>query len=86
MGLIQKVGVGRAWGRGIPSLTFRAFYWGARRISHTSPRREPGDSGSLDHRPHPAQSPVAFMISSVRMIATPISDSPAISPLDTGTV
>jgi len=26
------------------------------------------------------------MISSVRMIATPISDSPAISPLDTGTV
>lgn len=36
--------------------------------------------------PHPAQRPVAFRISSVRMIATPISDSPAISPLDTGTV
>jgi len=36
--------------------------------------------------PYPAQRPVAFMISSVRMIATPISDSPAISPLDTGTV
>ena len=35
---------------------------------------------------HPAQRPVALMISSVRMIATPISDSPAISPLDTGTV
>ena len=28
MGLIQKVGVGLAWGRGIPSLTLRSFSWG----------------------------------------------------------
>ncbi len=39
-----------------------------------------------DSCPHPAQRPVALRISSVRMIATPISDSPAINPLDTGTV
>jgi len=42
--------------------------------------------GTPDPRGQPAHRPVALRISSVRMIPTPISDSPAIRPLDTGTV
>ena len=72
----------RLRGRGFLSLALRAWMASG---CHPSPQRKQGTAQQAIAR-YPAQRPVAFMISSVRMIATPISDSPAISPLDTGTV
>ena len=76
------------WGRrGFLSLALRAWMGaGVTREGAIQARSAGKGPARRTLGPHPAQRPVAFMISSVRMIATPISDSPAISPLDTGTV